>query len=239
MKDTSTHTPITVFTLKCYRTLIAQNRIEILCTKIKIFSRIKSSLMSEQVNKLVFWQVFLLLLFYLKSLTFQKRCFNYIKQFNLNYQKDHFAKRNFLGTGILSMFAARAGAKKVYALEMSDIAFDCLDVIRDNGLNDIIEVKKGNAEEIAKSLPKCDIIVSEWMGYCLLFEGMLDSVLKVRDLILKPGGKMIPATARIDLCLVSTEKLWKDYLGFWDDVYGFKMKSLKKRARREARVSCS
>ena len=137
------------------------------------------------------------------------------------------------------MFAARAGAKKVYALEMSDIAFDCLDVIRDNGLNDIIEVKKGNAEEIAKSLPKCDIIVSEWMGYCLLFEGMLDSVLKVRDLILKPGGKMIPATARIDLCLVSTEKLWKDYLGFWDDVYGFKMKSLKKRARREARVSYS
>ena len=52
MKGTSTHTPITVSTLKCYRTLIAQNRIEILCTKIKIFSRIKSSLMSEQVNKL-------------------------------------------------------------------------------------------------------------------------------------------------------------------------------------------
>ena len=198
--------------------------------------------MSEQVNKLgIFCRFFLLrvLLFYLTSLTYQKTFQKTFQKKDKITKKDPFAIRNFLGTGILSMFAARAGAKKVYALEMSDIAFDCLDVIRDNGLNDIIEVKKGNAEEIAKSLPKCDIIVSEWMGYCLLFEGMLDSVLKVRDLILKPGGKMIPATARIDLCLVSTEKLWKDYLGFWDDVYGFKMKSLKKRARIEARVSYS
>jgi len=32
------------------------------------------------------------------------------------------------GTGILSMFAAQAGAKIVYALEMSEIAFDAIDV---------------------------------------------------------------------------------------------------------------
>ena len=34
------------------------------------------------------------------------------------------------GTGILSMFAARAGAKKVIAVDMSDIAYQAMDIIR-------------------------------------------------------------------------------------------------------------
>ena len=34
------------------------------------------------------------------------------------------------GTGILSMFAARAGAKKVFAVDMSDIAYQAMDIVR-------------------------------------------------------------------------------------------------------------
>ena len=142
-----------------------------------------------------------------------------------------------LGTGILSLFAAASGAKMVYALEMSDIAFDCIDVIRENGMESRIKVIKGCAEDSCSKLPPADIIVSEWMGYCCLYEGMLDVVLAVRDKILKPDGLMIPATATMHLCLVQNEKLSHQYLGFWDDVYGFKMNSLKTRARQEARVS--
>jgi len=36
--------------------------------------------------------------------------------------------------------------------------------------------------------PQVDIIISEWMGYFLLFESMLDSVLFARAKYLKPGG---------------------------------------------------
>lgn len=39
---------------------------------------------------------------------------------------------------------------------------------------------------------KVDIIVSEWMGYFLLYESMLDTVLFARDKYLKEGGKMLP-----------------------------------------------
>ena len=46
------------------------------------------------------------------------------------------------------MFAAQAGAKIVYALEMSEIAFDAIDVVRENGLADKIKIIKGKAEEI-------------------------------------------------------------------------------------------
>lgn len=37
-------------------------------------------------------------------------------------------------------------------------------------------------------LPKIDIVVSEWMGFRLLSEVMLDYLLYARDKDLKPGG---------------------------------------------------
>ena len=36
------------------------------------------------------------------------------------------------------------------------------------------------------------MIISEWMGYCLLYESMLPSVLWARDRYLAPGGTMMP-----------------------------------------------
>lgn len=42
---------------------------------------------------------------------------------------------------------------------------------------------------------KVDAIVSEWMGFYLLHEGMLDSVLFARDMFLKNDGHMFPESA--------------------------------------------
>ena len=135
------------------------------------------------------------------------------------------------------MFAAQAGAKIVYALEMSEIAFDAIDVVRENGLADKVKIIKGKAEEIAATLPKADVIISEWMGYCCLYEGMLDTVLEVRDKVMKHGGHMMPGTAGLDFFAVSSESLWHTHRGFWDNVYGFKMKTLKARAHKESKVA--
>ena len=52
-------------------------------------------------------------------------------------------------------------------------------------------------EEINLPVPKVDIIISEWMGYFLLYESMLDSVLWARDKYLAPGGKMLPDRAQL------------------------------------------
>jgi hypothetical protein len=52
-----------------------------------------------------------------------------------------------------------------------------------------------------------DAIVSEWMGYCLLYESMLESVLSVRDRLLKPGGLMFPERARICVAGLDHESL--------------------------------
>lgn len=62
-------------------------------------------------------------------------------------------------------------------------------LVKSNGVEHIVTVLQCTAEEL--ELPEqVDIIISEWMGYFLLRESMLDSVLKARDKWLKPGGAM-------------------------------------------------
>lgn len=46
---------------------------------------------------------------------------------------------------------------------------------------------------------KVDIIISEWMGYFLLYESMLDTVIYARDRWLTPGGAILPDTATLHL----------------------------------------
>jgi len=64
-----------------------------------------------------------------------------------------------------------------------------------------MEVVQGMVEEIDKSIQikprSVDVLLSEWMGYCLLYETMLSSVLFARDKWLKPGGAILPDTASI------------------------------------------
>lgn len=59
------------------------------------------------------------------------------------------------------------------------------------------------------------------MGYALLYESMLDSVLRARDRFLRPdGGVMAPSQCRMVLGLCQGSEIFKDRVGFWNDVYG-------------------
>ena len=59
-----------------------------------------------------------------------------------------------------------------------------------NGMSGKITFIQGKVEEA--DLPQVDIIVSEWMGFCLLSEIMLDCLLQARDKHLAPGGLIFP-----------------------------------------------
>ena len=72
-------------------------------------------------------------------------------------------------------------------------------------LNEVIEVIQGTIESI--DLPeKVDIIISEWMGYFLLRESMLDSVLVARDKFLKPGGALYPSHANMYMSCIQSHQ---------------------------------
>jgi protein arginine N-methyltransferase 1 len=103
------------------------------------------------------------------------------------------------GSGVLSLWAAQAGAAKVYAVEYTDMAIHARKMVEANGMSHIIEVIQSSVEEL--ELPcKVDIVISEWMGYFLYYESMLDTVLYARDRYLAPGGLIFPDKATMMIC---------------------------------------
>ncbi|KAK2768181.1 hypothetical protein FQN54_000033 [Arachnomyces sp. PD_36] len=127
------------------------------------------------------------------------------------------------GTGILSMFCAKAGAKQVIAVDNSNIIERAREIVYDNGFGDVIKCLRGKIEEVVLPVPKVDIIVSEWMGYCLLFEAMFDSVMWARDRYLVPGGLMVPSHATLRIAPISDPDFVSSHISFWKSVYGFDM----------------
>ncbi|KAF8893408.1 S-adenosyl-L-methionine-dependent methyltransferase [Infundibulicybe gibba] len=140
------------------------------------------------------------------------------------------------GTGILSMFAAKAGAKHVVGIDMSNIIDQAQKIITANGFKDTITLVKGKLEEAELPVQQFDIIISEWMGYFLLYESMLDTVLLARDKYLKPGGLIFPDTATLYLAAIEDQDYKEEKINFWDNVYGFDYSCIKDIALREPLV---
>lgn len=125
------------------------------------------------------------------------------------------------GTGILCLFAAQAGAAKVIGIERSDVAQKAAKIAEENGFGDVISYIQGKVEEVELPVEKVDIIISEWMGYFLMFESMLDCVLFARDKWLRPGGQMFPDHARLYMAGIEDADYKEEKLGFWRHVRGF------------------
>jgi protein arginine N-methyltransferase 1 len=119
------------------------------------------------------------------------------------------------GTSILSMFAAKAGAKHVIGVDMSTIIVKAREIVEVNGLSDKITLLQGKMEEVELPFPEVDIIISEWMGYFLLYESMLDTVLWARDRYLRKDGQglIFPDKATIFMAGIEDGDYKEDKIG--------------------------
>lgn len=68
-------------------------------------------------------------------------------------------------------------------------------------------------EEVVLPVDKVDIIISEWMGYFLLYESMLDSVLYARDKYLVKGGLMFPDEATMYIAAIEDQEYKEEKIG--------------------------
>ena len=115
-------------------------------------------------------------------------------------------------------FAARAGAKHVIGVDMSSIIDKANEIVQANGLSSKITLLQGKMEEVEMPRQhmnngKVDIIISEWMGYFLLYESMLDTVLYARDQYLLEGGKIFPDKATIYMAAIEDGEYKDDKIG--------------------------
>ena len=156
-----------------------------------------------------------------RTLSYQSFLYN-----NPHLLKDKVVLDVGCGTGILSLFAARAGARLVIGVDAADIADKAREIVALNGYEGRVVIVKGRMEEVVLPVEKVDVIVSEWMGYFLLYESMLPSVLFARDRYLTNPAHCYPDVAVLYIAGMHDRRSQGEWIDWWKDVYGFDMTPL-------------
>merc|ERR1712055_260266 len=119
---------------------------------------------------------------------------------------------------------------------MSNIVEHAKRIVKANNLDHAVEIIQGKVEEVTLPVEKVDIIISEWMGYCLFYESMLNTVLYARDKWLAEGGMIFPDRATLYVQAIEDRQYKDEKINWWDNVYGFDMSCIRKVAIQEPLV---
>lgn len=100
------------------------------------------------------------------------------------------------GSGILTFFAARAGAKKLYAIEINKNMVDTVTrpLAKENGYDHKITFLLGNSMNIPTSSvnPKANVFIAEILGDGVFNENILSYTIDARERFLAKNAKMLP-----------------------------------------------
>ncbi|KAH8279612.1 hypothetical protein KR018_007882, partial [Drosophila ironensis] len=125
------------------------------------------------------------------------------------------------GTGMLSMFAASAGAGRVIAVDGASIVEHTRKIVQDNQYDPVITVIQGKLEDLdlSQDIDKVDVILCDWMGPCLFGGNMLNTLIFARDKWLKPGGSLFPDNAHLYMAAIEGGTHFQE-MDFWSRVHG-------------------
>ena len=95
------------------------------------------------------------------------------------------------GSGVLAVAAARAGARRVYAVEATDIAEVADRVFAANGVQERVTLIPGWSRQVELPEP-ADVLVAEVIGSEPLAEEILETTLDARRRLLKRKARLVP-----------------------------------------------
>lgn len=134
------------------------------------------------------------------------------------------------GTGMLSLFAARAGCRHVYSVDRSAIVAPAAETAARNGLGDTITFVQADACQYQPPR-KVDLVVHEHLGTHLFDENVIAIIANLRSRVLKKGGRIVPSSVDIYLVPCSAGTPQSDSCDFWGkDQYGFDLTAFHKQA---------
>jgi ubiquinone/menaquinone biosynthesis C-methylase UbiE len=134
------------------------------------------------------------------------------------------------GSGILAFLCARAGARKVYAIEKGQIIEEARQLSLANNLESKIRFIKGDSLSI-KLPEKVDCIITETIGFFGIEENIALVLSDAKKRFLKPGGKIIPECLNLYLTPFESTKIWDEIAGNWErNFYGFDYSAVLKDA---------
>jgi SAM-dependent methyltransferase len=124
------------------------------------------------------------------------------------------------GAGLLSLVAARAGARRVYAVERSPVIGLAREIAAANGA-DRIEFIGGSSRTLDLPDP-VDVVVCDVRGVLPLLGDSVAAIVDARDRLLRDGGALIPCAETIHAAIVSAPVTYAASVGLWDGApHGF------------------
>lgn len=140
------------------------------------------------------------------------------------------------GSGLFCLFAAKAGAHHVYGVENSNMALAAENNVKGNGFENRITIIQGKMSEVTLPVEKVDVIISDWMGYCLFMDSFVDSVIDARDKYLNEGGIMFPDSIAMYVLGIEDRRYKQDKIDWWISVHGYDMSCMRKQVMLEPSV---
>jgi predicted RNA methylase len=129
------------------------------------------------------------------------------------------------GSGILSLFAARRGARKILAIDHSDIIDVASRVAEANGLSRISFIKTRSKQ---LRLPeRVDVIIHEQIGKYVFDEQLLANITDLRDRLLKPSGRILPSRFEVFFEATKLREKYRVPLMWEQDIHGVDFASLR------------
>lgn len=124
------------------------------------------------------------------------RTIAYKHAIDANVSSDDIVLEVGCGSGIQTFFAAKAGAKKLFAIEINQNMIEAVTIplAEENGVYDKITFLLGNSLEIPSETvdPKATVFIAELLGDGIFNENLLTYTIDARNKFLAPGAKMIP-----------------------------------------------
>lgn len=118
------------------------------------------------------------------------------------------------GSGIFSLLALRAGARRVHAIDVNPAVWLARDLALQNGFAGKLEAYEKSSFDV--ELPeKADVIIADMRGASPLYEQNLAALEDAKRRWLAPGGVLIPARDRLFVALVEAPELFRHLENGW------------------------
>jgi len=133
------------------------------------------------------------------------------------------------GTGIFSLLAARAGARRVHAIEPNPAVWLLADLARENGVADRVEIHQTTSYDV--TLPeKADVIVSDLRGSIPLHGEHLAVLRDAKARLLAPNGVLLPQRDDLVVGVIENDELeaWMDRGSVGFERYGWKRDTIRR-----------
>ena len=127
------------------------------------------------------------------------------------------------GTGLLSLMAARLGAREVYLYEAAEVAGVAGKALKANRVKNAHLLPCHSTEMVDP--PKVDVVVSETLGNYPFEEHIIETLNDARARFLEPGGVIIPRSIEQFVAPVVSERIHSE-LSAWDET-GFDLTAAK------------